>query len=614
MRECLHLVWAASRGACGWAAILQVVGGVAIAVELLAGKQLLSALFAAAETDSGLGTVAPELGLVVGTGVVIAVLTALQSEQQRVVAELVTRYVDDRLMRVAVAVDLEAFETPAFFDRLQRALIAGQSRPWQMTVSLLSFVTGLVTVAGICIALLTIEPILIPLVAISSLPLWLATLRNSHTAHAFAYGITTTDRERRYLAHVLMGREFAKEVRIFDLAPPLRTRYEQLYDRRVDELRVMVRTRLRRLLPAGILSAVLTAATLAILVSMVLDGRLELSAATIAAIAVQQLMLRLRSIYASAGSLHEGALFLEDFNTFVALEPTLEDAAPPTAAPPGFSTLAVDDVSFCYPGSDRWALRHVSCRVDRGQVVALVGRNGSGKTTLAKLLCSLYEPTEGRILWDDVDVHDCDPQEVRRSVSGVFQDFAQFHLTVRENIAVGRHERSDDAGAIERAAVQAGAHDLITGLPDGYSTRLGRQFEGGRELSMGQWQRVAMARAFFRDAPLLVLDEPTAALDPQAEQDLFDRMRDLAAGKTVVLISHRFSSVRSADHIYVLDEGCVVEEGTHEELVELDGLYARLFSLQAAAYLDLRPPAPSSETGTVGSGARGEVDEPVRRV
>ena len=584
----MRLVWAASRGECIWSTGLQVAAGLAIAVQLLAAKRLLTALFDAVETGGDLRELAPELAWVLGAALVLAILSVLQSEQQRIVAELVSRHVDDRLLRVAVVVDLEAFETPAFFDRLQRAVVAGQSRPWQMTVGVMSFTTGAATVVGIAIALLTIQPLLIPLVLGASVPLWFATVRNSHTAHSFAYGITAADRERRYLAHVLMGREYAKEVRTFDIAPLLRARYDALYDRRISELRSMVRTRVRRLLPAGLLAAAFSAVTLAILVSLVLDGRMDLAGATVAAVGVQQLTLRLRSMYASAGGLYEGSLFLDDFTSFLALEPALSERHADASPPREVEAITVEDVSFSYPGSDRRALSHVSCEIRRGEIVALVGRNGSGKTTLAKLLCDLYQPTAGRIMWGDTDLRDCDPREVRASVSGVFQDFAQFHLSARENISLGRHERSDDSDAIEHAARLAGAHEMLADLPQGYDTRLGRQFEGGRELSIGQWQRVAMARAFFRDAPLLVLDEPTAALDAHTEQELFNRMRDLAAGKTVVLISHRFSSVRAADRIYVLDDGRIVEEGTHDELMARDDLYAGMFSVQATAYLDRR--------------------------
>jgi ATP-binding cassette subfamily B protein len=227
----------------------------------------------------------------------------------------------------------------------------------------------------------------------------------------------------------------------------------------------------------------------------------------------------------------------------------------------------------------------VSLTVRAGEVVALVGENGSGKTTLAKLLAGLYQPETGQVRWDGVDIATVDPEQLRRSIAVIFQDFVRFHLTARDNVAFGRVEAADDEPGIRAAARQAGAEEFLAALPKGYDTLLGPQFEGGTDLSVGQWQRVALARAFFREAPFVVLDEPTAALDSRAEHELFERIRTLLAGRTVLLISHRFSSVRTADRIYVLEAGRVVETGTHEELMRSRGLYAELFSLQAAAYL-----------------------------
>jgi ATP-binding cassette subfamily B protein len=251
--------------------------------------------------------------------------------------------------------------------------------------------------------------------------------------------------------------------------------------------------------------------------------------------------------------------------------------------------LTAEEVSFTYPDATRPAVDRVSLEIDRGEVVALVGENGSGKTTLAKMLAGLYRPESGRILWDDTDLADVDADELRRSIAVIFQDFEKYLLPARENVGLGRRERIDEVEAIIEAAERADADQFLATLPEGYETMLGREFSGGFDLSIGQWQRVALARAFFRDAPFVILDEPTAALDARAESRLFERMRELLEGRSVVLISHRFSSVRSADRIYVLHEGRVVEEGPHEELMERGGLYAELFTLQARAYFDADP-------------------------
>jgi len=245
----------------------------------------------------------------------------------------------------------------------------------------------------------------------------------------------------------------------------------------------------------------------------------------------------------------------------------------------------VENVTFTYPDADRPALSDVSLEIGAGEVVALVGENGSGKTTLAKLVAGLYSPEQGHVHWDGRDVGELDPEDVRRRVAVIFQDFARYLLPARENVGLGRHERVEDLDAIVHAAERAGAHGFLSGLPEGYETMLGREFAGGWDLSIGQWQRVALARAFFRDAPFVILDEPTAALDARAEADLFARLRELLEDRSVLLISHRFSSVRTANRIYVLDQGRVVEHGTHQELMALHGLYAELFTLQARQYL-----------------------------
>ena len=329
----------------------------------------------------------------------------------------------------------------------------------------------------------------------------------------------------------------------------------------------------------------LSVGTLLLVAWLTLSGRVTLSQAGIAVAGVAVVGSRLTQAGYAAGSLSEASLYLDDYLAFMTLLPQAEQARPADPAPRGFGRLEVDQVSFTYPSGEQPALRDVCLHVDAGEVVALVGENGSGKTTLAKLLAGLYLPDQGRVLWDGTDVATVDPDQLRRSVAVIFQDFIRYHLPARDNIGLGRVEAIDDLGAVRAAASQAGAHDFLAALRAGYETMLGPEFIGGTDLSIGQWQRVALARAFFRDAPFIILDEPTAALDPKAEHELFDRIRSLLADRTVLLISHRFSSVRSADRIYVLADGRVAEDGTHEQLMARRGRYAELFTLQADAYL-----------------------------
>src|SRR5919197_375849 len=324
--------------------------------------------------------------------------------------------------------------------------------------------------------------------------------------------------------------------------------------------------------------------TLAVLVALALGGHLSVAAAAAAGAAMILFGQRVSSGGMASQMLLESAMFLEDYLTFAAMAPAPGPQVVPGPPRVAAAPIAADEVWFSYPGSDRPALRGASLRIGRGEVVALVGANGSGKTTLAKLMAGLYVPERGRVLLHGADTATADRTLLRRDVAVVFQDFLRYWLAVRDNIAMGRHERFGDDDWVVRSARRAGAHGELSALADGYDTRLGPVFAGGVDLSVGQWQKIAIARLFFRDAPFVILDEPTAALDARAEHELFARIDELLDGRAVLLISHRFSTVREADRIYVLDRGEVIEEGSHEELMALGGTYAEMFTLQAAAY------------------------------
>jgi ATP-binding cassette subfamily B protein len=606
--DSIRLVWSSGRNVFLVTSTLQLISAIGVVVQLFVAKAVFEAVLGNGG-KADLETLAPPLVALVIVTVLLDLARAIQNEQSRVLGELVGRKAIDRVLDVSTRIDLLAFESPDFYDRLQRARAQGQFRALQTVNGLLGIVGSFVTAASIILALAALQPILLPFVLIGYLPLWVVASLNTRDLYHYTRGMTPNDRQRNYLQTVLMGRNAAKEVRSFNLAGYLRGRYDRLYDERIAELRQLAKRRTVRSLLGSLTSSMVTVGTIAVLSWLYVTDRMSLAAVGAAVFGLYQLANQLRGLHMSATSLYEATLFIRDYSNFLTLEPEVEAREGTRPAPHGFERLTVEDVYFTYPESDRPAVDGVSLEIGQGEVVALVGENGSGKTTLAKMLAGLYRPQGGRIRWDDVDLAEVDADELRRSVAVIFQDFERYLLPARENVGLGRKERIDDFAAVVEAAERADADDFLSGLPEGYETMLGREFSGGFDLSIGQWQRVALARAFFRDAPFVILDEPTASLDARAESRLFERMRELLEGRSVVLISHRFSSVRSADRIYVLHEGRVVEHGSHDELMVEDGLYAELFSLQARAYLE----QPERLT-LVDDEAEQPGDEPVERV
>jgi ATP-binding cassette subfamily B protein len=601
-RESLALVAAAAPLSFATTSALQLLAAAASAVALLLGRDALDAVLAADRNGGDLGTLlrvaAPVLVLVAFRRVAEAVVAT----ESMFLADQVGRAANDRILDVTTAVDMEAFEDPAFLDQLERAL-AGAGRPMEIVRGLLNLIGNGMGMIALVWAVSTLQPLLLPLLAVGTVPLWLAASRNSGDTFRTDLELVRSRRLRTYLRSVLVSREAAAEVRSFGLGGVIRQRYDQEYDRWMDARRRLQRRLLRRTLRAASVGSVLTIGFGGVLATLFLDARLSLSAAVVAVFGARQLRHRIEGVLTGVAGLYEAALFLDGMQAFVDRLPQIEAARPTAVVSEPFRRLVVEDVSFTYPGTDRAVLRNVSMEIEAGQVIALVGANGSGKTTLAKLLCQLYRPQSGRILWDGVDTATVDPRSTRASIGVVLQDFVRYQLDGWTNIALGRPGDEDDREAMVAASCAAGADELLADLGHGYDTVLSRAFTDGEDLSTGQWQRVALARAFYRNAAFLVLDEPTAALDARAERDLFEGVGRLLRGRSVLLISHRLSSVRSADRIYVLDRGAIVEEGRHDHLMAAGGLYSELFHLQDATSGGDRAPLRGHPIGTGPGGA-----------
>ena len=566
--------------------LLQVLGAVSLVTQLFLLRQVLHTVL----TGSGLGDVGrlvPDLVVLAVAATAGSLASGLASEQQRLITELVRRHAMRRILAVTTTVDLAEFETGAFNDGLSRARQHAVVRPPQVVAGVLAVGQAVLSSAGLLVALATLAPEMLPVLVLAVVPGILVQRYNSRDLHTVDRSLSETDRRRWYLEDVLSSLAGAKEARVFRLDSFLGPLQDQLATTRVDRYRALVRRRSRRVAATSVVSALLLVAGLALLGGLVLTGHLSPASAATAGIVLQQLSTTLRSAGSGAATVYENSLFLAEVDQFlgagadVAIEPVASQAPP---ARPG--RLAAVDLCFTYPGTTRPVLRGVSVEIPAGQVVAVVGENGSGKTTFTKLLCGLYASTSGSVLWDGADAAGVDPQAWRNRFAVVFQDFMRYQLSARLNVAVGRQEAVDDLEGIRAAARLADADGFLSGLAGGYETLLSRAYDGGTDLSLGQWQRLALARAFFSGAPVLVLDEPTAALDPRVEQELLHRVQALAGTKTVVLVSHRLSSVRFADQILVLRHGELVERGTHTELVDLGGHYAELYGLQSAAYKD----------------------------
>lgn len=584
----LRLVWSVAPGWTTASVLLTVLQGVLPLATVWLVKLIVDGVAeGVSATDRGTAFRGVAILIIIAgaVGLAGAVMRSLATMVDEALGRTVADHVTDVIHAQSVAVDLEYYENSRYHDALYRAQQEAPYRPTSIVRNLTSTGQALVTLVSMAVLLLTLHWAVGLIVLGAAVPA--AVVRVVYSGKLFTWRRRRTETERQaYYAHwLLTDSTHAKEVRLFGLGDHFRAWHRRLRNKLRRELIALATRRSLAELGAGAAAVFAVFGTFAYIAWRAIQGAITVGMMVMYYQAFQTSLGSLQAVLRGFASLYEDSLFLSYFDEFMALEPRVRPPDDPETVPrPMQGGIRFDGVDFSYPDTERTALQNVSLTIRPGEVTALVGPNGSGKTTLVKLLCRLYDPSAGSITLDGTDLRRFDVVDLRRHMSVIFQDFGKYQLTARENIRLGNVMLDEADTAIEAAARDAGADDLISGLRHGYGTLLGKWFDEGEELSVGEWQKIALARAFVRDAQILVLDEPTSALDPQAEWDVFQHIRELARGRAVVLISHRFSTVRTADRIHIFDQGRIIESGSHDELVTLGGRYAHMYEVQARAY------------------------------
>lgn len=587
-------VYAATQG-------LGALGDVALA---WVAKRIVDAVVLAASRPGDDAAVRSALMWVGAEFAVVAtqkLLSQVESHQTALLRSELGLHVNVRILEKALDVSFPHFEEPDFANRMTMARREASMRPFMLFTGAVSLARDVLTFAGYAALLVALGPWSIAALVLSSVPAFMGEAHFGRLGYERQSARSQRNRQLFYLESVLTSEATVKEVKLFSLGRWLTERYREIHLGFHAEEAALSRRRAAWLFALTTLSSVTLYGVYLLIASRAAHGAITLGAMTLYLMVFTRGQALVQRALTGLARMYEHDLYMSTLFGFLELEDDEPDRplvdAPDAKEPP--PSVRFERVSYRYPNAERDALTDVTLSLEPGETLALVGRNGAGKTTLVKLLVGLYRPTSGRILLDGVDTATMHPAEVRRRVGVIFQDFVRFQFSAADNIGVGWLPRREDRAAIERAVTEAGARDVIERLPKGLDTPLGRAF-GGDDLSVGQWQRVALARAFMRPSALLVLDEPTAALDAESEHEVFQRFKELKAGRTALLITHRFASVRMADRIVVFEGGRVVEEGTHAALLTADGAYARMFKLQAAGYADVGAEAePAAASGGV---------------
>jgi ATP-binding cassette, subfamily B, bacterial len=582
----LHIMWEAGRAVVVWGLVLRVI------VPLLS---LLTGFVATEYIVNGVTLAILHRPLwsyfwwLVAAEVGLALLTGIFSRgidyTDQMLADRYTYHVSVRVMKQAARLDLTTYENPEFYDRLERARVQATDRLAMIQQMGRLFQQVILTVIWSAVLIYRSPLMIIPLIA-GVLPSFFGETHFAFLGYAKNFRQTPAKRQMDYLRQVGGSKEAAKELKLFNLSEYLTNRFKSLSRKIYDEDVALSR---RKLIWGGLLSLISTCGYYGAYVFAIYEAITghypSIGAFTYVTLAIQQSSTNFQQAFSTASGIADQALFLTDLIAFFDMKPTLQSKPNALPAPrPIVKGFEFRNVSFAYPGTERRVLKNFNFVLRTGERVALIGENGQGKTTVVKLITRLYDPTEGQILLDGVDLRDYDVDDLHQEIGVIFQDFMRYEMTARENIAIGRVELPHTEEEIESAAQKSLALGVIEKMPARYDQMLGRRFEGGVDLSGGEWQKIALARAYLRDAQLLVLDEPTAALDAKSELEVFERFAELTEGKMALLISHRFSTVRMADRIVVLESGRLVEEGTHQQLMALGGRYAGMFEMQAASY------------------------------
>jgi ATP-binding cassette subfamily B protein len=586
----LKLIWQTSPALTLGNVALRLVRAAVPLAMLYVGRLILDDVVALTELPAASRSLSPVFGLV-GLEFGLVLLTDALGRGvallDSLLGDLFANVSSVRLMRHAAKLDLDQFEDSTFYDKLERARRQTLSRSVLMS-QVLAQGQDAVTLVLLAAGLVAFQPWLLGLLLLAVVPAFLGESHFNERSYSLSHSWTPERRELDYLRQTGASDETAKEVKIFGLSEFLINRFETLSDQFYRQNKALA---LRRAGWGTVFAAVGAAGyygAYLYIIGRAVQGSISIGQLTFLAGSFARLRGLLEGILSRFSQVADGALYLQDFFEFFQIQPRIVGPALGQAVRPfprpirqGFT---FEDVGFKYKNAEKWALRHLSFELHAGEKLALVGENGAGKTTLVKLLARLYDPSEGRILLDGHDLREYDPAELRQEIGVIFQDFVRFQLPAGQNLAVGRISERQNQPRIEQAAHQSLADTVIAKLPQGYDQMIGRRFNGGVDLSGGEWQKIALGRAYMREAQLLILDEPTAALDARAEYEVFERFKELTQGKTAVLISHRFSTVRMADRILVVENGRVQEIGSHEELLAKGGRYAELFQLQAAGY------------------------------